>query len=207
MEVIKNHSLIIITNIFNFIFYIVCIVAQSYPTLCDPVVCSSPGSSVHGIIHTRILEQVAIFLFQGNLSDPGIEPPSPALAGGFFTTEPPGKPLCYTGTQTINNVVIVSGGQQRDLATHIYVSILHQTPLSSIANSCSLPTKQASQVVLVVKNLPANAGNTREMSSIPVLGRSPGIGNETPPQYSCQEYSIGRGAWQATVHMATNSRT
>ena len=38
----------------------VCVVAQSYPTLCDPVNCSPPGSSVHGILQARILEWVAI---------------------------------------------------------------------------------------------------------------------------------------------------
>ena len=48
---------------------------------------SPPGSSVHGISQARILEWVAL-----DLLDPGIKPTSPALAGGFFTTEPPGKP-------------------------------------------------------------------------------------------------------------------
>ena len=52
--------------------------------------CSLPGSSVHGTSQARILEQVATSFF-GDLPDPGIEPKSPALAGGFFTTEPPGK--------------------------------------------------------------------------------------------------------------------
>ena len=59
-------------------------------TLCDPVDCSPPGSSVHGIIQARILEWVAIPLPE-DLPNPGIEPSS-ALASGFFTTEPPGKP-------------------------------------------------------------------------------------------------------------------
>ena len=51
-------------------------------TLCDPMDCSSPGSSVRGILQARILEWVAF-------PDPGMEPMSlmsPALAGGFFTT-------------------------------------------------------------------------------------------------------------------------
>ena len=56
--------------------------------LNNPMDCSLPGSSVHGILQARILEWVA-------LSSRGSSPPreeSPALAGGFFTTEPPGKP-------------------------------------------------------------------------------------------------------------------
>ena len=51
--------------------------------------CSPPGSSVHGISQARILEWVAISL--GDLPNSGIES-SPALASGFFITEPPGKP-------------------------------------------------------------------------------------------------------------------
>ena len=60
---------------------------QSCPTLCDPIDCSPPGSSVHGILQTRILEWVAM-PSPGNIPDPGIEPMyfmSPTLAGGFFT--------------------------------------------------------------------------------------------------------------------------
>jgi len=53
--------------------------------------CSPPGSSVHGLLQARILEWVAIPT-PGNLPDPGIEPVSPALAGGFFTTDPLRKP-------------------------------------------------------------------------------------------------------------------
>ena len=55
---------------------------------------SLPGSSVHGIFQARILEWV-VMPSSGDLPDPGIElefPPSPALAGRFFTVEPPGKP-------------------------------------------------------------------------------------------------------------------
>ena len=52
----------------------------------------------------------------------------------------------------------------------------------------------ASQVVLVVKNLPANAGDERDVGLIPGLGRSPGVGNGNPLQYSCLENPIGREA-------------
>ena len=65
--------------------------AQSCPTVCDPMDCSPPGSSIHGILQARILEGLP-FPSPGNLPVPGIKPISPALAGGFFTTEPPGKP-------------------------------------------------------------------------------------------------------------------
>ena len=52
----------------------------------------------------------------------------------------------------------------------------------------------------MVKNPPANAGDTRDMDSIPGSGRSPEEGNGNPLQYSCLENPIDRGAWQAVVH-------
>ena len=67
---------------------------QSRQTLCDPLDCSPPGSSVHGILQARIQEWVAMLSSRGS-SDPGMEPTSlvsPAFVGRFFTTESPGKP-------------------------------------------------------------------------------------------------------------------
>ena len=52
----------------------------------------------------------------------------------------------------------------------------------------------------VVKNLPANAGDTRDTGSIPGSGRSPGEGNGNPLQYSCLENPMDRGPWWAIVH-------
>ena len=52
----------------------------------------------------------------------------------------------------------------------------------------------------MVKNLLANAGDTRDTDSISGSGNSPGEGNGKPLQYSCLKNSIDRGAWQATVH-------
>ena len=62
-------------------------------------------------------------------------------------------------------------------------------------------------MVLVVKNLPANAGDTREADLIPELGRSPGGGHGNPLQHSCLENPMDRGAWRATIHMVTKSWT
>ena len=74
-----------------------CSITQSCLTLCGPMDCSLPGSSVHGVFQARILEQLAISYSRGS-SDPGIEPTylvSPALADGFFTTVPSGKHLYF----------------------------------------------------------------------------------------------------------------
>ena len=59
----------------------------------------------------------------------------------------------------------------------------------------------------VVKNLPANAGDIGDAGSIPGLGRSPGVGNGDPLQYSCLENSKDRGAWWTIVHEAAKNRT
>ena len=58
----------------------------------------------------------------------------------------------------------------------------------------------ASQVVLVVKNTPANAGDIKDTGSIPGSGRSPGEGNCNPLQYFCLENPMDGGAWWAAVH-------
>ena len=59
---------------------------------------------------------------------------------------------------------------------------------------------------LVVKNLPANAGDTRD-ALIPGSEGSPGVGNDNPLQYSCLGNPMDRGAWGVTVHGAVKSRT
>ena len=67
-------------------------VAQSCPTLCNPLDCSPPGSSVHGILQARILEQVAI-PFSRALSGPGTESNPGLLHADSLPPEPPAKPL------------------------------------------------------------------------------------------------------------------
>ena len=65
----------------------------------------------------------------------------------------------------------------------------------------------ASEVALVVKNLPASAGDVEDEGSIPGLRRSLGRGQGNPLQYSCLENPIDRGAWRATVHGVTKGGT
>ena len=84
----------------------------------------------------------------------------------------------------------------------------HVKPLSRLNNHskgiCHLsPQMMASQVVLVVKNLLANAGNVRDTGSIPGSGRSPGGEHGSPLQYSWLENLMNRRAWWATVHGVT----
>ena len=68
-------------------------------------------------------------------------------------------------------------------------------------------SKRASQVALVVKNPPANAGDIRDAGSIPGLGRFPGRGPCNPLQCSCLENPMDRGAWRAAVQRVLKSQT
>ena len=74
-----------------FIKVMMYLVAQSRQTLCNPVDCSSPGSSVCGILQARILEWVPCPP-PGDLPDPGIKPWSPVLQADSLPSDPPGKP-------------------------------------------------------------------------------------------------------------------
>ena len=66
-------------------------VVQLCPNLCNPMDCSPPDSSVHGILQVRILKWVAV-PSQGDLPIPGIKPRSPTLQADFLLSKPPGKP-------------------------------------------------------------------------------------------------------------------
>ena len=83
---------------------------------------------------------------------------------------------------------------------HVYICIC----------TCTHPPPthtQSPQVALVVKHLPANAGDIREAGLIPLLGRFPGGGRVNALQYSCLENPMDGGAWQAIVHGVARSRT
>ena len=67
-------------------------VTQSCPTRCNPMDCSLPGCSIHGIFPARVLEWVAISFSRGNLPDPGIEPGSPTLQTDVFLLSYQGSP-------------------------------------------------------------------------------------------------------------------
>ena len=108
----------------------------------------------------------------GDLPDPGIKPLSPALAGGFFITEPPGKPA-KIDYGNIKSIVKDS---------YLFINYLKGSPGDT-----------------VVKNPPANAGDTTDVCSIPGSGRCSKERHGNPIQYSCLEKSMNRGAWWATV--------
>ena len=88
-----------------------------------------------------------------------------------------------------------------ELFTMICLSWIAQH--SMVHSFIELP-KELCMMTLVVKNLPANAGDS---GSIPGSGRSPGEGDDNPLQYCSLENPMDRGAWKATVHGATKNWT
>ena len=71
-----------------------CLLSQSCPTLCDPLVLALQASLTKGFFRQEYWSGLP-FPPPGALPDPELEPVSSALAGGFFTTEPPGKPQSH----------------------------------------------------------------------------------------------------------------
>ena len=109
----------------------------------------------------------------GDLPDPGIDHVSLASSciGRWIFHH-----LCHLGNpQNIKNLIYFEFGMTNTIC------------------------KWASEVVLVVKNLLANAGDIRDTGSVPGSGWDPGGGNGNPLQYSCLENPMDRGAWWAST--------
>ena len=150
---------------------------------CDHTDGSPPGSSVHGIFQARILEWVAIS-FSRDLPDPGIETGSPVLQADSLRTSYEGRP---SSLYLLMNIWL--DFQFRLIMNEVAVNIqVH------IFDDQSFPSSS------VVKNLPANAEDAGDSSSITGSGRSPGGGNGNPLQCSCMGNPMDRGVRWVTVH-------
>ena len=82
-----------------------------------------------------------------------------------------------------------------------------QNSLNYLAKKNKLGRLMAFQMAIMVKNPPANAGDVRDVGSIPGSGGSPGGGHDNPLQYSCLENLMDRGAWWAIDHGVAKSQT
>ena len=118
---------------------------QSRPTLCDPIDGSPPGSPVPGILQARSgLPRPS----PGDLPHPGIKPRSPALAGRFFTTEPPGEPhihdiyLILSKLINVNKLLLLLPTFQRT-NPNLQRSTDHRCEPSQ--NVCTLPPSGGSE--------------------------------------------------------------
>ena len=102
---------------------------HSCPTLCNPMVCSSPGSSVHGILQARILEWL-LCPSPGDLPNPGIEPiplASSTLQAGSLPTEALGKPIGH------------QGDCKKLPVSHTHLTWGLEHPLYCVTTSCQVP--------------------------------------------------------------------
>ena len=130
---------------------------------------------------------------------PGVEPMSPAPAGGFLTTGPLGK-SCLTSFDQWLWLEIGAPSKFPSSGRHCGIRAgLVWTSSYSFWTVVAL--HWASLVAPWVKNPPVNAG------TVPGLGRSSGEGNGNPPQCSCLENPMDRGACWATVHGVAKSQT
>ena len=87
----------------------------------------------------------------------------------------------------------------------IFRILLHVTLILYFKYEYQFIQIPASQVALMVKNLPANARDMRDSGAIPGSGRAPGGGHGNPLQFSCLENPMDRGAWHTTVHRVAKS--
>ena len=106
---------------------------------------------------------------------------------------------------TVGDTLRLSGRAITIKAQYQHLSPAWQPTLLSF--QCQYYPVWASQVALVLKNLPADAGTVQDAGSIPGSGRSPAGGHGNPCQYSCLENPMERAAWQATVPRVAKSRT
>ena len=145
--------------------------------------------TVHGILQARIMEWIA-FAFRGS-SQPRDWTQISHIAGRFFTS--------WAIREAKNTEVgSLSLLQQIFLTQESTWGLLHcRQILYQLSYQDTIPDKRGFPGDSVVKNLPANAGDT---GSIPGWGRFPGEGNGNPFQYSCLGSPMDRGAWWSTVH-------
>ena len=204
-----------------------CALAQSCLTLCDPMDCSPPGSSVYGVFQATVLEWGAISSSRGSSwpRDPTHISCGSCIDRRFLS------PLSHLRSPyTIGALVSKRGSLQlwrsmeeegalyfeplptpRVSSTPKHWEIVTEDPQLFCSQSSLFPyllsSIWASQAALVAKSPPAKAGDIGDSSSTPGSRGFPGEGNGYPPQYSCLENSMGRGAWRAMVHGVTKSWT
>ena len=136
-----------------------------------------------------------LFPSPGEIPDPGMEPVSPALAGRFFTTEPPRKPCLHT--------------------YYIFFRTVWNTMPLYMCHWVFPKNKNFFFInhSMIIKGFPGDSDgeestcNAGDLGSLPGLGRSPGGGHGNPLQYSCLENPMDRGAWWATFHGVSKSWT
>jgi len=162
--------------------YSLCLCAQSCPTLCNPMDCSPPGSSVHATLQARILEQVAISFSRGSSGPRDQTIVSCIVCIGRWL-------LYHCATWEAVQFILAPGNFFCMCSPVLKISRIDISPFFEADSLMSLYIERASLVAQTVKNLLAVLG---DLGSIPGLGRSPGGGHGNPLQYSCLENPHGQ---------------
>ena len=129
----------------------------------------------------------------------------PFPSQGIFPTQGLNLGLLYC-RQKLYHLSYLNPSKWLACSYHSIHSGLFLTPHFILFSFCH-HTLRTSQMVLVVKNLSANAGNAIEVGWIPGLGRCPGEGSGNPLQYPCLENLIDRGAWWTIINGVPKSQT
>ena len=135
----------------------------------------------------------------GDLLNPGIEPQLPALQADSLPAEPKGKPKSnQVGSLSLLQGIFLT--QELNQGLLHCRQILYQLSYQGSPVNVLYDNAGASQVVLVVKDPPANSEDIRNSGLIAGSERASGGGHGNPLRYSCLENPMARGAWWATVH-------
>ena len=156
------------------------LVTQSCPTLCDPMDCSLPGFSVHGILQARILEWIALPFSRG-------------------TSQPRDRTLVAQG---VFSQLEVFPSLNCCLFADSHPALCNPMGCTRLPCPSLFPRVGTSG-----KESACQMQETQRNGFDPWLGRSLGGGNGNPLHYFCLENSMDREAWQATVHGVTKSQT
>ena len=169
---------------------------QSCPVLCNPMDCTPPGSSIHGILQAGILEWIAM----------------PSSRGPSKTQRLNPHRLCLLHWQAVYLSLVPSGSPL--LKVPCAISWRLNNGLPGVATSLQFPESYLLDIVLilgsaydtVVKNKSANAGDLGDVGSIPGSGRFPGVWAGNTPVLLPGKFH-GQRSQQATVHGILRSQT
>ena len=162
-DVIIHLSAPVIIHTWHCNTYIVLIpITQLCPTLCDPVDCNPPASSVHGILQARILECAAIVLSLGDLPNPGIEPWYPAFPSPRIRKWQPTPYSCLGESHGQRNLAGYSPWDRKELDMTEQHSLTHSLTPALLPDSLPSEPPGCNEVKKIIALDQASSTNKQE---------------------------------------------